>query len=75
MDQRAGGLPLAASDIVRKEIARAFQDKLGVSMTPEGSHIANLMTTDSIITHIPREQEYLNFQNFWLTRVKACMST
>jgi hypothetical protein len=33
-DQRAGGLAPAAIDIVREEIARAFQDKLGVSMVP-----------------------------------------
>jgi hypothetical protein len=36
LDQRAGGLPLAAIDIVREEIAGAFQDKLGVSMVPGG---------------------------------------
>jgi hypothetical protein len=63
MDQRADRLPPTAIDIVRKEIARAFRDKLGVSMTLGASHIGNLMTADSIITHIPREQEYLNFQN------------
>jgi hypothetical protein len=36
VEQRAGGLPPAAIDIVREEIAGAFQDKLGVSMVPEG---------------------------------------
>jgi hypothetical protein len=35
-DQRAGGLALAAIDIVREEIAGAFRDKLGVSMVPGG---------------------------------------
>jgi hypothetical protein len=35
-DQRAGGLAPAAIDIVREEIAGAFQDKLGVSMVPGG---------------------------------------
>jgi hypothetical protein len=34
--QRAGGLPPTAIDIVREEIAEAFQDKLGVSMVPGG---------------------------------------
>jgi hypothetical protein len=75
MDQRAGGIPLATIDIGSTEIARVFLDKLGVSMTPGGSHIGNLMPADSIITHIPKEQEYLNFQNFRVTRVKARMST
>jgi hypothetical protein len=32
LDQRAGGLPPAAIDIVKEEIAGAFRDKLGVSM-------------------------------------------
>ena len=36
LDQRAGGLPPAAIDIVREEIAGAFRDKLGVSIVPEG---------------------------------------
>jgi hypothetical protein len=35
-DQRAGGLAPAAIDIVRGEIAGAFQDKLEVSMVPGG---------------------------------------
>jgi hypothetical protein len=33
-DQRVSGLAPAAIDIVREEIARAFRDKLGVSMVP-----------------------------------------
>jgi hypothetical protein len=36
LDQRAGGLPPAAIDIVREEIAGAFRDKLGVSIVPGG---------------------------------------
>jgi hypothetical protein len=32
--QRVSGLPPAAIDIVREEIAGAFRDKLGVSMVP-----------------------------------------
>ena len=34
--ERAGGLAPAVIDIVREEIARAFRDKLGVSMVPGG---------------------------------------
>jgi hypothetical protein len=34
LDQRASGLPPAAIDIVREEIAGAFKDKVGVSMIP-----------------------------------------
>jgi hypothetical protein len=36
LGQRVGGLPPAAIDIVREEIARSFRDKLGVSMVPGG---------------------------------------
>jgi hypothetical protein len=36
MGQRAGGLPPAAIDIVREEIAEELRDKLGVSMVPGG---------------------------------------
>jgi hypothetical protein len=36
LDQRAGGLPPTAIDIVREEIAGAFRDKLGVSIVPGG---------------------------------------
>jgi hypothetical protein len=35
-DQKGGGLPPAAIDIVREEIAGTFRDKLGVSMIPGG---------------------------------------
>jgi hypothetical protein len=35
-DQRVGGLPPDAIDIVREEITGAFRDKLGVSMVPGG---------------------------------------
>jgi hypothetical protein len=40
LDQRAGGLPPAAIDIVREEIAGAFRDKLGVSIVPGGAVIS-----------------------------------
>jgi hypothetical protein len=36
LDPRAGDLPPAAIDIVREEIARAFRDKLEVSIVPGG---------------------------------------
>jgi hypothetical protein len=36
LDQRVGGLPPTAIDIVREEIAGAFRDKLGVSIVPGG---------------------------------------
>jgi hypothetical protein len=36
LDQRASGLPPAAIDIVKEEIAGAFRDKLGVSIVPGG---------------------------------------
>jgi hypothetical protein len=74
-DQRAGGLAPAAIDIVREEIARAFRDKLGVSMVPGGNHIRNLMTTDLITTHTPREPGYLNSQNFRVTKEKTRANT
>jgi hypothetical protein len=46
LDQRAGGLPPAAIDIVREEIVRAFLDKLRVSIIPGGSHIGDLMIAE-----------------------------
>jgi hypothetical protein len=36
LDQRAGGLPPTAIDIVREEITVVFRDKLGVSIVPQG---------------------------------------
>jgi hypothetical protein len=36
LDQRVGGLPPAAIDIVREKIAGAFRDKLGISIVPGG---------------------------------------
>jgi hypothetical protein len=36
MDQRTGGLPSVAIDIVREEIARAFRDKLEVNVSHGG---------------------------------------
>jgi hypothetical protein len=64
LDQRAGGLPLAAIDIVREEIADTFRDKLGVSMVPGGSHIGDLMIADLTITHTLTEPGYPNSRNF-----------
>jgi hypothetical protein len=36
LDQRVGGLPPAAINIVREEIAGAFRDKLEISIVPGG---------------------------------------
>ena len=36
LDQKADGLPPAAIDIVREEIAGAFREKIIVSMVPRG---------------------------------------
>jgi hypothetical protein len=55
LDQRAGGLPSTAIDIVREEIAGAFRDKLGVSMFPRGSHIRDLIIAHFTITHTHSE--------------------
>jgi hypothetical protein len=75
LDQRTGGLPPAAIDIVREEIARAFRDKLEVSMIPGGSHIRGLMIADLTITHTHRELGYPNSQSFRVTKERACAST
>jgi hypothetical protein len=75
LDQRVGGLPLPAIDIVREDIARVFRDKLGVSVTHGDSHIGNPMTTDLTMTHIPIGQGYPNFQIFRVTWAEAHMNT
>jgi hypothetical protein len=75
LDQRADGLPPTAIDIVREEIAGVFQDKLGVSMVPGGSHIGNHMIADLTITHIHKGPEYPNSQNFQVTKERAHVST
>jgi hypothetical protein len=75
LDQWASGLPSVAIDIVREDIARAFRDKLGVSMIPGGSHIGDPMIVDLNITHTLRELEYRNSQNFRVTKAKTRMST
>jgi hypothetical protein len=54
MGQRAGGLPPAAIDIVREEIARAFRDKLRVSIVPGGQSYRRLY--DSRFYHHPYPQ-------------------
>jgi hypothetical protein len=54
MGQRVGGLPPAAIDIVREEIAGAFRDKLGVSMVLEGQSYRR--PYDSQFDHHPYPQ-------------------
>jgi hypothetical protein len=75
MGQRVGGLPPAANDKVREEIAGAFRDKLGVSMVSGGSHIGGLMTADLTTTHTHREPGYPNSQNFRVTKGKVHVNT
>ena len=53
-DQRVGGLAPVAIDIVREEIARAFRDKLGVSMVPGGQSYRK--PYDSRFDHHPYPQ-------------------
>jgi hypothetical protein len=43
LDQRAGGLPPAAIDIVREEIAGVFRDMLGISMVPGGAVLSETL--------------------------------
>jgi hypothetical protein len=71
LDQRAGGLPPDAIDIVREEIAGAYRYKLGVSMILGGSHIRGLMIADLTITHTHREPGYPNSLSFRMTKEKA----
>jgi hypothetical protein len=51
MRQRVGGLPPAAIDILREEIAGAFRDKLRVSMVPGVQ--SNRRPYDSRFDHHP----------------------
>jgi hypothetical protein len=74
-DQRVGGLPPAAIDIVREEIAGALRDKLGVSMVPGDSHIKGLMIVDLTIALTHREPGYLNSRKFRVTKERARVST
>jgi hypothetical protein len=74
LDQRASVLPLAANDIVREEIPRAFRDKLGVNMTHGGNLIKNPMTSDLTMTHTHKGQGYPNLQKNWVTRARAHMN-
>jgi hypothetical protein len=63
LDQRVGGLPPAAIDIVREEIARTFRDKLGVSTVPGGQSYrrdGDLMVAILIVSHTHRGPEYPN---------------
>jgi hypothetical protein len=75
LDQRDGGLPPAAIDIVREEIAGAFRDKLGVSIVPGGSHIGDLMIASLTGSHTHKGPEYPNSQSFWVTKERARVST
>jgi hypothetical protein len=64
MGQIVGGLPSAAIDIIREEIAGAFQDKLRVSMVPGGQSYRS--PYDSRFDHHPYPQgtripEFANF--------------
>ena len=54
LDQRVGGLPPDAIDIVREEIAGAFRDKFGVSIVPGGSHIGDLIIASLTVSHTHR---------------------
>ena len=74
-DQRAGGLPPAAIEIVREEIAGAFRDKLGVSIVPGGSHFGDLMIASLTGSHTHKGPEYLNSQSFRVTKKRARVST
>jgi hypothetical protein len=70
-DQRAGGLAPAVIDIVREEIAGAFQDKLGVSMVPRGQ--SYWRPYDSRFDHHPYPQgtRIPEFANFSGDQVKS----
>jgi hypothetical protein len=74
-DQRAGSLAPATIDIVREEIVGAFQDKLGVSMVPGGSHIGDLMTVDLTTTHTHKELGYPNSQKFRVIKERVHANT
>jgi hypothetical protein len=75
LDQRVGGLPPAAIDIVREQIAGAFQDKLEVSIVPRGSHIKDLMIADLTIIHTHRELGYPISRSFRVTKIRVRTST
>jgi hypothetical protein len=74
LDQRVGGLPPAAIDIIREEIAGAFRDKLGVSIVPGGNHIGYLMVAILDVSHTHRGPEYPNSQSFRVTKERARVS-
>jgi hypothetical protein len=60
LDQRAGGLPPAAIDIVREKIAGAFRDKLGVSIVSGGQSYRRLMIANLTVSHTHRGPKYPN---------------
>jgi hypothetical protein len=74
-NQRVGGLVPAVIDIVREKIARAFRDKLKVSMVPGGQSYRK--PYDSRFDHhpYPREPRYPNSQNFRVTKEKTRANT
>jgi hypothetical protein len=75
LDQKVGGLPPAAIDIVREEIAGAFRDKLEVGIIPRGGHIGNLMVAILTVSHTHMGPEYPNSQSFRVTKERARVST
>jgi hypothetical protein len=74
LDQRAGGLPPAAIDIVREEIAGAFRDKLGVSIVPRGQSYRRPYGSHFDCSHTHRGPEYLNSQSFRMIKERARVS-
>jgi hypothetical protein len=60
LDQRAGGLPPAAIDIVREEITGAFRDKLGVSIVPRGQSYRRPYDSQFDRLPYPQGPEYPN---------------
>jgi hypothetical protein len=75
LDQRPGGLPPTAMDIVGQEIAGAFQDKLGVSMIHKGQSYQKPYDNRFDYHSYPMEQGYPNSQNFRVNKVRTRTST
>jgi hypothetical protein len=70
-DQRVDGLPPVTIDIVREEIAGAFQDKLRVSMIPGVNSYRKPYHSQFDYHSYLREQGYPNSQNFRVTKARA----
>jgi hypothetical protein len=75
LDQRASDLPPAAIDIIREEIARAFRDKLGVSIVPGGQSYRRPYDSQFDRLPYPQGPEYPNSQSFRVTKERARVST